>query len=117
MSQLITKPACRCHPAISSTPNKLFYNGQLIDGCTASQRPALLPGLAPVCFLEVRGSQQYSKGSSSACNRPEGQAVLQLVRQLVNAGIAPGSIGVICFFRAQVGLLQSLIRRWTVCNM
>lgn len=95
---------CRCHPAISSVPNKLFYNNQLIDGCTALQRPALLPGLVPVCFLEVRGSQHYSKGSSSACNKAEGQAVLQLVQQLTSAGVAPCRIGVICFFRAQVHL-------------
>ncbi len=56
----------------------MHYNGQLIDGCTAAQRPPLLPGLSAVCFVEVRGQQQYGHGSSSASNRAEAQAVAQV---------------------------------------
>lgn len=69
---------CRCHPDISRVSNAQFYNGQLIDGCTAAQRRPLSPGLSPVCFLEVRGQQQYGQGSSSASNRPEAHAVVQV---------------------------------------
>lgn len=69
----------RCHPNISRVPNTLFYNGQLVDGCTPAQRPALAPGLAPVCFLETQGGyQQYQNGSSSASNKAEAQAVVQV---------------------------------------
>lgn len=31
-----------------------------------------------MCFLEVRGQQQYGQGSSSASNRPEAHAVVQV---------------------------------------
>ena len=58
--------------------NTLYYNGHLIDGCTAAQRGPLLPGLSAVCFVEVRGQQQYGHGSSSASNRAEAQAVVQV---------------------------------------
>ena len=68
---------CRCHPEISRVSNALYYNSHLIDGCTAAQRPPLLPGLSAVCFVEVRGQQQYGHGSSSASNRAEAQAVVQ----------------------------------------
>lgn len=79
---LETKTCYRCHPDISRVPNTLFYNGHLLDGCTAGQRPALAPGLAAVCFLETQGYQQYAKGSSSASNRAEAQAVVQVRRHL-----------------------------------
>lgn len=58
--------------------NTLYYNGHLIDGCTAAQRGPLLSGLSAVCFVEVRGQQQYGHGSSSASNRAEAQAVVQV---------------------------------------
>ena len=43
----------RCHPALSAIPNRLFYGGQLLDGCTAAQRAPLVPGLPPLCFINV----------------------------------------------------------------
>lgn len=58
-------------------PNALFYSGQLLDGCSAAQRPALVAGLPAVCFREVRGQQRYGQGSSSASNQAEAQAVHQ----------------------------------------
>lgn len=44
----------RCHPALSEIPNRLFYGGRLLDGCSAGQRQALLPGLPPLCFINVK---------------------------------------------------------------
>lgn len=54
-------------------------------------------GNLPLC----RGSEAYD-ASRSASNPAEAQAVKQLVRQLVEAGVPRSDIGVICFFRAQV---------------
>lgn len=79
---------CRCHPSISRVPNTLFYDGQLVDGCTPAQRPALAPGLAPVCFLETQGGyQQYQKGSSSASNKAEAHAIVQVRWELYDSCI------------------------------
>lgn len=75
---------CRCHPQISRVPDTLFYNGRLLDGCSSAQRPALAPGLPPVCFLETQGAQQqYQKGSSSASNKAEAQAVVQVSPEVI----------------------------------
>ena len=42
-------------------------------------------------------------------NRAEAAAVVRLVSRLRAAGVRPGSIGVICFFRAQVGVVRRLL--------
>ncbi|KAK9809918.1 hypothetical protein WJX72_001732 [[Myrmecia] bisecta] len=99
----------RCHPDLSSIPNQLFYGGRLLDGCTALQRAPVLPDLAPLCFLDVRGSETYDPLTRSASNRAEALAVVRVLQRLASAGVAAGSIGVICFYRAQVALTQGLL--------
>ena len=90
----------RCHPAISTIPNQHFYQGRLLDGCLAGQRAALVPGLAPLSFQDVRGHEARSGHSLS--NAAEASAVQRLVQRLAAQGLEPGRMGVICFFRAQV---------------
>ncbi|KAK9844143.1 hypothetical protein WJX81_005799 [Elliptochloris bilobata] len=99
----------RCHPDLAAVPNAAFYHGRLRDGCTAAQRGPLLPGLPPLVFADVRGRAEACAGSRSTANRAEAAAVAQIVRQLVAGGVAPEDIGVICFFRAQVALVQALL--------
>ena len=41
---------------LSAVPNTHFYGGRLVDGCSAAQRPALLPGCPPLALLDVRCS-------------------------------------------------------------
>ena len=93
--------------------NQQFYGGKLLDGCAAEQRPALVQGLAPLAFVDVRGQQQGSSGGSLA-NQAEAATVVAAVLQLAGAGIPPSTIGVICFFRAQV-LLSALLCSWALC--
>lgn len=80
----------------------MYYGGRLLDGCCEQERQPLHPGLPTLCFLDVRGQQQYEAGSRSPVNRAEAAAVCCLVARLQDWGVHPGSIGVICFFRAQV---------------
>lgn len=47
----------------------------------------------------------------SASNPAEAEAVVSAVEQLAAAGVALGRVGVICFFRAQVALVRSLLER------
>ena len=47
----------------------------------------------------------------SASNTQEAEAVVAAVERLVAAGVSLGQCGVICFFRAQVALVRSLLDR------
>lgn len=95
----------RCHPELSCIPNSLFYGGQLQDGCTAEQRGSLVPGLPPLCFLDVQGQEQHHRGSGSISNPQEASVVAAAIQQLLSAPhIFPTDIGVICFYRKQVSM-------------
>jgi hypothetical protein len=98
----------RCHPALSAIPNAQFYQGRLLDGCTAEQRPSLMHGLPPCVFVDVRdGREQYINRSTA--NISEAQAVVRVVEKAFAAGIDPGRVGVICFYRAQVQEVQNTL--------
>jgi superfamily I DNA and/or RNA helicase len=103
----------RCHPAIAAVANSHFYANRLIDGVTAEQRAPLVPWLPPLSLVDVRSgaAEEYngSNGSGSVSNRAEAAAVVRLVSRLRAAGVRPGSVGVICFFRAQVEVVRRLL--------
>jgi len=101
----------RCHPAIARIPNQQFYGGQLLDGCTAEQRPAVVPHLPPICLVDVLGNEQRSRDSASVSNYEEATAVSRIVHLLKTGGVAAEDIGVICFFRAQAQLIERLLSR------
>ncbi len=63
-----------------------------------------MPGLPPLCFLDVQGQEQHHRGTGSISNPQEASVVAAVVQQLLASGqIAPTDIGVICFYRKQVG--------------
>lgn len=98
----------RCHPTIARICIKLFYNGELQSGCTFDDRAALVPELAPVCFVESKGSQSIEKlGSISNVN--EATLVTKTVHCLIRFGIDSASIGVICYYKAQADLIQKAL--------
>uniref|UniRef100_A0A1D1ZXG7 AAA+ ATPase domain-containing protein n=2 Tax=Auxenochlorella protothecoides TaxID=3075 RepID=A0A1D1ZXG7_AUXPR len=100
----------RCHPVISQIPNRCFYGGQLLDGCSASQRGPVLPGLPPRLWIDPRGGESGGeRGARSVTNRREADVICSMVQQLLGHGVPPSAIGIICFFRAQVALLQGLL--------
>lgn len=43
----------RCHPHIADLASRLFYGGKLVHGVAAEQRPAIVPGLPPVCIMNT----------------------------------------------------------------
>lgn len=49
---------CCASLQLSAVPNAHFYGGRLVDGCSAAQRPALLPGCPPLAMLDVRCSSR-----------------------------------------------------------
>lgn len=92
----------RCHPALSAVPSRCYYKGQLIDGCSEADRAALdgvpLPALT---FCNNTSPHQQMYGSS--VNEVEAQIVSRVVVALLQRGVQPGDMGVICFFKRQVG--------------
>lgn len=72
---------------LSHLSNKHFYNSWLVDGVTAAQRGALVPGLAPLVLCDCQGgsSQAAGGGSRSSINKAEAQLVAQLVLRLLKA--------------------------------
>ena len=98
----------RCHPLISAVPNAHFYDGALLDGCSAEARPSLLPGLPPVVFVDVRGQEERSSMRSTS-NPQEAQAVARVLEKALHGGVAPGNCGVICFYRAQVAAVKAAL--------
>lgn len=74
---------------LSLLSNKHFYNSRLVDGVTAAQRGALVPGLPPLVMCDCQGgsSQAAGTGSRSSINKAEANLVAQLVvRLLTKAG-------------------------------
>ena len=90
----------RCHPSLSAIPNAHFYQGRLLDGCQAGARQALVPGLAPLSFEDVRGHE--ARTGHSLSNAAEASRVQRALQRLAAQGLEPGRMGVICLFRAQV---------------
>ncbi|KAK9800288.1 hypothetical protein WJX73_004434 [Symbiochloris irregularis] len=99
----------RCHPTIAAVANRQYYKGQLLDGCTEESRAPLMPGLQPLAFLDVRGQTQG--GGMSLANKTEAACVVSALCQILQAGISAEAVGVICLYRAQVALVQSLMRK------
>ncbi|CAD7702262.1 unnamed protein product [Ostreobium quekettii] len=101
----------RCHPALADIPNRLFYDGRLLNGCSAEERPPLVEGWPPISFCDVRGTARRAQGGGSSANGQEAECVLQILRRLGEAGVEAAACGVICFFRAQVALIQDLLAK------
>ena len=46
----------RCHPMLSAVPNRLFYQGKLLDGCSEKQRKPLVLGVPPLTCIHASGN-------------------------------------------------------------
>lgn len=103
---------------LAAVPNLHFYNSQLLNGTSAEQRPALTPNLPPLVFVDVRGQQQGMHGSLA--NLAEASTVASALVQL-SPCIGSHSLGVICFYRAQVNAelflrTRAWCRAWLSCQ-
>ncbi|GLI60456.1 hypothetical protein VaNZ11_002613, partial [Volvox africanus] len=100
----------RCHPLLSGIANAAFYGGRLRDGCSASDREPLLLGLPTLAFVEVQGQAQVDGASRSSYNMTEAQVVARAVARMLECGVDPETVGVICFYRAQVNAIRRALQ-------
>uniref|UniRef100_A0A7S3EC81 AAA+ ATPase domain-containing protein n=1 Tax=Rhodosorus marinus TaxID=101924 RepID=A0A7S3EC81_9RHOD len=96
----------RMHPFLIKLPSEMFYDGKLLSGVTAEQRPAP-KGIqwhsraGALMFVETESLEQ-AEGTSFANSR-EAAVVAKLVKELLNAGeLSAEQIGVITPYSGQV---------------
>jgi superfamily I DNA and/or RNA helicase len=115
----------RMHPSICSNPNGMFYGGRLIDADWVKNRP--IGGQFEVwarrhescrvddrsIFISVSDGEllQERKGTSKV-NLANADVVCSVVKSMVKSGgIEPSDILIICYYKAQVRLIGSTLRR------
>ncbi|XP_008565241.1 PREDICTED: protein ZGRF1 [Galeopterus variegatus] len=98
----------RCHPAISAIANDLFYEGNLMNGVSETERSPLLEWLPTLCFYNVKGLEQIERDNSFH-NVAEATFTLKLIESLIASGIAGSMIGVITLYKSQMYKLCHLL--------
>lgn len=96
----------RCHPALLRVPNVLFYGRRLRCGAAADDRSALIEGLEPSTFVDVPPSRPSGRQEQFNSSPAEADTAAFLLKRMVEAGLNPEQLGVICIFRAQVNLVR-----------
>ncbi|XGW11074.1 hypothetical protein V3C99_012517, partial [Haemonchus contortus] len=104
----------RPHARMMELNSYIFYNNELVCGTPVDERQALLRSLRmpnkeiPIAFVDVLGKAVKSITGSQS-NEIEARAAAVLVRLLLAAGIPPGDIMVICLYRDQLYLCESIL--------
>ncbi|XP_076998620.1 5'-3' DNA helicase ZGRF1 isoform X3 [Tamandua tetradactyla] len=98
----------RCHPAISAIANELFYEGNLMNGISETERSPLLKWLPTLCFYNVKGLEQIERDNSFH-NVAEAAFTLKLIQSLIASGIVGSMIGVITLYKSQMYKLCHLL--------
>ncbi|KAG2225014.1 hypothetical protein INT45_003214 [Circinella minor] len=88
----------RCHPAISSISNHLFYSRQLQDGITVEDRKPLIEGLPNLMFIDIGGQEQRNFRNNSFWNETEASIATYIIEALIGLSISPNDIGVISLY-------------------
>ena len=107
----------RMHESIMNFSSNAFYDGKLIaDVSIKRHRLCDLPDVVelplttlPVEFIDTAGAEfdeQMEPDGESKLNPGEARLVVQLVGELIEAGISPAEIGIIAPYAAQVRLLR-----------
>ncbi|KAJ1826595.1 hypothetical protein LPJ70_007710, partial [Coemansia sp. RSA 2708] len=85
----------------------LFYQGRLSHGIGPESRPALVPALPSLAFLDTPGQEKQNGKSQSFFNQGEIDMAVQLTSRLLQMdGIEPESVGVIALYKMQVDMLR-----------
>ncbi|XP_073661064.1 5'-3' DNA helicase ZGRF1 isoform X7 [Tursiops truncatus] len=98
----------RCHPTISAIANDLFYEGNLMNGVSETERSPLLEWLPTLCFYNVKGLEQIERNNSFH-NVAEAAFTLKLIQSLIASGIVGSMIGVITLYKSQMYKLCHLL--------
>ena len=96
----------RMHPAICALVSRLFYAGRVQSAPGAA--PLGVANVHPVVLVDVHGATVAGAGGS-VYNTAEVDAVRHIVQRLQRAA-APGTIGVITFYRAQHSRLHTALQ-------
>ena len=105
----------RMHPAISDFPNRIFYEGRLVDGITAADRPNPAGLLwndweVPMAFLPVNGDELLSPDGASKENPAEAGWVAKILENLLQAGdLEETNIGIITPYAGQVRAIRDAL--------
>ena len=105
----------RMHPAISDFPNRTFYEGRLVDGITATERPNPAGLLwndweVPMAFLPVNGDELLSPDGASKENPAEAGWVAKILENLLQAGdLEEADIGIITPYAGQVRAIRDAL--------
>lgn len=105
----------RMHPAISDFPNRTFYEGRLVDGITAADRPNPAGLLwndweVPMAFLPVNGDELLSPDGASKENPAEAGWVATILENLLQAGdLEEADIGIITPYAGQVRAIRDAL--------
>ncbi len=112
----------RMHQDIMAYANTRHYGGALVAHPSVATRTladVLGPGAAvhaeleaPFAFVDTSGAgmtDELPEGSLSHRNNGEAALCAALVRQILATGLAPGRVGLIVPYRAQVTLLSDLL--------
>ncbi|XP_010000170.1 PREDICTED: protein ZGRF1 [Chaetura pelagica] len=105
---ILLRTQYRCHPAISSIANELFYEGNLIDGVSEEDRSPLLDWLPTLCFYSVNGVEQIER-DNSFYNMAEVHFTVKLIQSLIASGIESSAIGVITLYKSQMCKVCNLL--------
>ena len=106
----------RMHPALSSFPSNMFYEGSLQNGVSSSERlgTASFPWPrpeTPMMFWSQLGAEEISSSGTSFLNRSEANAVEKIVTHLLKHGVGPWQIGVITPYEGQRAHVVALMLR------
>ena len=105
----------RMHPAISDFPNRTFYEGRLVDGISAADRPNPAGLLwndweVPMAFLPVNGDELLSPDGASKENPAEAGWVAKILENLLQAGdLEETDIGIITPYAGQVRAIRDAL--------
>lgn len=110
---IILKTQYRCHPQIANISNSISYDGVLINGVSAADREALIPGFQPLRFYDVTHGNEVRRGQSFI-NEEEAFIIVKMVELLVDCGIDQGKVGVITTYKAQAAHIHELLKSSSV---
>ncbi len=105
----------RMHPAISDFPNRSFYEGQLVDGIAAAERPNPAGLLwndweVPIAFLPLNGDEILSSDGASKENPSEAGWAARILESLLEAGdLNQSDIGIITPYAGQVRAIRDAL--------
>lgn len=104
---ILLRTQYRCHPRISSIANRLFYDGNLLDGVTTEDRKPVVDFLPTLCFYNVSKGKEECSQDGSYFNKNEAIFVVALIKSLLESEVDPTQIGVITQYKSQLATITN----------